>query len=152
MNYDPVLYRSYDSDNYGGYVRLIYNLNSHSYVSLNTGLFYEKSGYKWNSAFRQTYGLGYGRELPWGFVMYAEPNISFNNYQDKRYFANGMGGFEEWKRHDTTYGIYISLSSKLLRIYNITPTLNYMYHKRTSNVYNYDYERSRWEIGISRSF
>ena len=152
IDFDPTIYRNYNSDNYSSYLRLIYNINNRSYMTLSAGLSYDDSKYKWNSYIRQTYGLGYGRELPWGFIVYAEPNISFNHYRDSRLYLNGLGGFEEWKRHDTTYGIYISLSNKLLRIYNITPTLNFIYNKRTSNVFNYEYERSRWEIGVSRSF
>lgn len=152
IEYNPYLYQMYDSNNYSGYARLAYSLNNHSYMTLSASLAYDNSKYKWNSYLRQTYGIGYGRELPWGFMIYAEPNISFVHYQDKRYFINGLGGMEEWKRRDTTYGIYVSLSSKLLRIYNITPTINYIYNKRISNVFNYEYERNRFEIGISRSF
>lgn len=150
--YDPDVYQTYNSNNYSSYGKLVYNLDNHSYATLSAGLTYEDSTYKWNSYLRQIYGIGYGRELPWGFVIYAEPNLSFTHYQAKRYFINGLGGVEEWKRRDMTYGIYISLSSKLLRIYNITPSINYIYNKRTSNVFNYEYERNRIEIGISRSF
>ncbi len=152
LEYDPAPYKDYNSNYYSGYGRLVYNLNNRSYVALSASLAYEDSEYKWNSYIKQTYGLGYGRELPWGFVAYVEPNISFSNYQASRWFLNGRGGVEQWRRHDTTYGVYVSLSNKLLRIYNITPTVTFAYNKRVSNVFNYDYDRTRWEIGISRSF
>ena len=152
ISYNPSIYQDYNSNNYFSYGKLVYNLDDFSYLTLSAGFSYQDGHYKWDSYFRQLYSLGYGRELPWGFVLYMEPNISLTHYQDSRYFFNGLGGMEKWKRQDTTYGVFVSLSSKFLRIYNITPTINYVYNKRQSNVFNYDYERSRWEIGISRSF
>lgn len=152
IDYNVPMYRLYNAMNYASYTRLVYGLTTRSYLAASAGISYEDSRYKWNSYWRQTYGLGYGRELPWGFMIYAEPNVSFTNYRAKRWFLSGRGGLAEWKRRDTTYGVYVSLSNRLLRVYNITPTLNFIYNKRTSNVFNYEYERSRWEIGISRSF
>ena len=146
------IYQDYNSNNYFSYGKLVYNLDDFSYLTLSAGFSYQDGHYKWDSYFRQLYSLSYGRELPWGFVLYVEPNISLTHYQDSRYFFNGLGGMEKWKRQDTTYGVFVSLSSKFLRIYNIIPTINYVYNKRQSNVFNYDYERSRWEIGISRNF
>ena len=150
--YNQKMYQTYNGNNYAGYSRLIYGLNNHSYVAVSAGLSYEDSRYKWNSFWRQSYGVGYGRELPWGFVAYVEPNISFVNYWDKRYFLNGHGGLEQWKRQDVVYGVQLSISNKLWRLYNITPTIRYIYNKRHSNVHNYGYERNRLEVGISRSF
>ncbi len=152
INYNIREYQVFNSHNYANYARLVYSLNNYSYMTLSAGVSYEDSRYKWNSYWRQNYGVGYGRELPWGFIIYVEPNFSVSQYRDRRYFVNGKGGVEQWKRKDVMCGIYLSLSSKLLRVYNITPTLNYIYNKRTSNVFNYEYERSRLELGISRSF
>ena len=85
-------------------------------------------------------------------MIYAEPNIALSYYQDSRYFLNGKGGAELYKRYDVTYGFVISLSSKILQVYNVMPTLNYIYTKRTSNVFNYNYDRSRLEIGLTSTF
>ena len=150
--YNPSEYQDYNSRNYALNTRLIYTLNDRSYLALSVGFSYDDSRYRWNSYFRQSYGLGYGRELPWGFVIYAEPNIALSHYQDSRYFLNGKGGAELYKRYDVTYGFVISLSSKILQVYNVMPTLNYIYTKRTSNVFNYNYDRSRLEIGLTSTF
>lgn len=151
-NYNDYEYQGYNSHNYASFFRLMYGINNRSYASLSASLIYEHSQSDWNSNIRQRYALGYGRELPWGFSIYAEPNITFANYQGKRLFIGRNNNLEEVKRQDITYGVYLSLSNKYLRFWDITPTVNFIYNQRTSNVYNYDYERTRWEIGLSKSF
>lgn len=152
VDYNDVIYQGYNSDNYGSFIRLFYVTNSRSYMTLSASLIYEDSQSDWNSNIRQRYALGYGRELPWGFNIYAEPNITFSNYQTERFFIGENNNLESLKRRDLTYGVYLSLSNKYLQFWDITPTVNFIYNKRLSNVYNYDYERTRWEIGLSRSF
>lgn len=152
VDYNDKLYQGYNSHNYGMFNRLTYALSNRSYAAMSASFIYEDSETDWNSNIRQRYGLGYGRELPWGFNIYAEPNITISNYQESRYFIGANRNLEEVKRHDTTYGVYISLSNKHLKLWDIMPTVNFAYNKRSSNVYNYDYERTRWEIGLSKSF
>lgn len=150
--YNDKLYQGYNSNNYGIFNRLSYALTNRSYFTLSASFIYEDSETNWNSSLRQRYGLGYGRELPWGFNIYAEPNITLTDYQEPRYFIGPKWSLEEVKRKDTTYGVYVSLSNKHLKLWDIMPTVNFIYNKRSSNVYNYDYERTRWEIGLSKSF
>ena len=150
--YNQAEYQGYNSTNYGASLRLIYGINNRSYTALSGFWVYEDSDTDWNSNFRQRYGLGYGTELPWGFNIYAEPNITLANYRGERYFISKQSTLERLKRADTTYGVYVTLSNKYLRMYDIMPTVSYIYNKRFSNVNNYDYARTRWEIGISKSF
>lgn len=151
VGYNDMIYQGYDSHNYGLQTRLTYGLSNRSYVMLSALLIYEYSLTDWNSNLRQRYGFGYGREIPWGFNVYAEPNITLTHYQKERFFI-GNGSLEEIKRQDLTYGVYISLSNKHLRFFDIVPSVNFTYQRRTSNVNNYDYNRTRWEIGLSKSF
>ena len=152
VNYNDFIYQDYNADNYGAYIRSIYIVSPRSYAVLSAALIYEDSQTDWNTNIRQRYGLGYGIELPWGFNIYVEPSITFANYQHERLFIGGNYMLEEIKRSDTTYGVYVSLSNKHLRFWDITPTLNFIYNRRVSNVNNYGYSRTRWEIGLSRSF
>ncbi len=152
VEYNDFQYQGYNADNYGVFTRLTYGISNRSYAVLSASLMYEHSETDWNSNIRQRYGVGYGRELPWGFNIYAEPNITLTSYRKERYFIGRNWSLEEIKRSDTTYGVYASLSNKHLRFGDITPTINFIYNKRLSNVYNYDYDRTRWEIGLSKSF
>lgn len=152
VDYNDALYQGYNSHNYGMFNRLTYALSNRSYATLSASFIYEESETDWNSNIRQRYGIGYGRELPWGFNIYAEPNITLANYQDSRYFIGPKWSLEEVKRKDTTYGVYVSLSNKHIKLWDVMPTVNFIYNKRSSNVYNYDYDRTRWEIGLSKSF
>lgn len=152
VDYNDALYQGYNSHNYGIFNRLTYGLSNRSYAALSASFIYEDSKTDWNSNLRQRYGIGYGRELPWGFNIYTEPNITLTNYRHPRYFIGPNWYLEEIKRKDATYGVYVSLSNKHLKFWDIMPTVNFTYNKRNSNVYNYDYDRTRWEIGLSKSF
>lgn len=152
VDYNDVLYQGYNSHNYGIFNRLSYAISNRSYATLSASFSYEESQTDWNSNLRQRYGIGYGRELPWGFNIYAEPNITLTDYRHSRYFIGQNWSLEEVKRKDTTYGVYVSLSNKHLKVWDIMPAVSFTYNKRNSNVYNYDYGRTRWEIGLSKSF
>lgn len=152
VEYNDALYQVYNAYNYGIFNRLTYAISNRSYATLSASFIYEDSETDWNSNIRQRYGLGYGGELPLGFNIYAEPNITLADYRQFRYFIGRNWHLEEVKRADTTYGMYVSLSNKYLKVWDIMPTVNFIYNKRNSNVYNYDYDRARWEIGLSKSF
>lgn len=152
VEYNDFLYQGYNAHNYGIFNRLTYAISNRSYATLSASFIYEHSETDWNSNIRQRYGLGYGRELPWGFNIYAEPNITLTDYRKERYFIGPNWALEAVKRKDTTYGVYVSLSNKHVKFWDIMPTVNFTYNKRSSNVYNYDYDRTRWEIGLSKSF
>lgn len=152
VEYNRAEYQGYNADNYGALLRLVYGIDSRSYASLSGFWMYEDSQTDWNSNFRQRYGIGYGTELPWGFNVYVEPNATCVHYRQGRNFIGKNSRLEWLKRQDATYGVYVTLSNKHLRFYNITPTVSYIYNRRFSNVNNYDYARTRWEIGLSKSF
>ena len=151
-NYDREEYKEYDSHMYSSSLRFTYGINNRSYATVSGFWMYEDNKTDWSSNLRQRYGVGYGTELPLGFNVYAEPNITWVNYAHERNFIGKSGTLEYIKRADTTYGLYVTLSNKYLRFYNIVPTVSLMYNKRFSNVNNYGYERTRWEIGMSKSF
>lgn len=152
VRYNRTEYQGYDSYNYGLFPRLTLGISNRSYASLAASFIYEKSQTDWNSNFRQRYALGYGLELPWGFNLYTESNITFTNYQHERYFISKHQTLEDLKRKDILYGLFVSLSNKKIQAWGIMPTLNCVYYHRHSNVNNYGYDRLRWEIGLSKSF
>ena len=105
----------------------------------------------YNSYFHQNYSFGVGVQLPLGFNLYVEPSLSGNYFLKEGTYINHET-LVEVKRREHIRGVYVSLSSNLLSVYDLTPRVNFIYNKRTSNIESYEFERTRWEFGISKAF
>lgn len=152
ITYSKDLYKIYNAQEYSLNTRLMFFLNSFTYFSFGVNFSLNDSLKEYNSFFRQNYSLGVGMQLPWGFNIYAEPNISNSHFRGKGLYIKDGSGLEEKKRKEHLRGVYITLSSNLLSIYEFTPRINFIYNKRNSNVESFNFERTRWEFGISKAF
>ncbi len=56
------------------------------------------------------------------------------------------------RRRDRTWQIFASLSSSLLEKYDITPTLQYTYVRRDSNIWTQEHERQRLNLSLGYRF
>lgn len=152
IHYIQSLYKVFNAQEYGINARLFFFLNNYSYFVLGAGFSFTEAKLDYNSYFRQNYSLGFGVQLPYGFNLYAEPNLSGNYFfKEGTYYIN-HGHLVKEKRREHLRGVYVSLSSNLLSVYELTPRVNFIYNKRTSNIESYEFERTRWEFGISKAF
>ena len=151
ITYEKDLYRIFDSKEYSLNTRLFFFLNNWSYLALGLNYSLDKARADYNSFFRHNYSLGLGIQLPYGFNIYVEPNFANSQYLHKGTYIT-KGTLVEQKRKENTQGIFVSLSSNLLSVYDFTPRVNFLYNKRTSNIESYGFERTRWEVGISKAF
>ena len=58
----------------------------------------------------------------------------------------------ETRRRDRTWQVFASLSSSLLEKYDITPTLQYTYVRRDSNIWTQEHERQRLNLSLGYRF
>ncbi len=151
IHYIQPLYKVFNAQEYAINARLFFFLNNWSYLIFGTGFSFTDTKLDYNSYFRQNYSIGLGLQLPHGSNLYLEPNILDNYFMKKGIYINHDSLVEE-KRREHIRGIYISLSSNLLSLYDLTPKINFIYNKRTSNIKSYEFERTRWEFGISKAF
>ena len=151
ITYEKNLYKAFDTKEYSFNTRLFFFLNNWSYLVLGLNYSLDDARADYNSFFRQNYSLGLGMQLPYGFNIYLEPSLSNSHYLHKGFYITNDTLVEE-KRKENTKGVFISLSSNLLSVYDFTPRVNFLYNKRSSNIGSYGFERTRWEFGISKAF
>ncbi len=151
IHYIQSLYKVFNAQEYGINARLFFYLNNYSYFVLGAGFSITDAKLDYNSYFHQHYSLGFGVQLPLGFNVYLEPNISGNYFLKEGTYINHEELVSK-KRTEHIRGVYISLSSNLLSVYELTPRVNFIYNKRSSNIESYEFERTRWEFGISKAF
>lgn len=151
IHYIQSLYKVFNAQEYSINARLFFFLNNWSYFVFGTAFSFTDAKLDYNSYFHQNYSFGIGVQLPYGFNLYAEPNIS-GNYFSKEGTYISHEDLVEVKRKEHLRSVFISLSSNLLSVYDLTPRINFIYNKRTSNIESYEFERTRWEFGISKAF
>lgn len=151
IHYIQSVYKVFNAQEYSLNTRLFFFLNNYTYFVFGAGFSMTDAKLDYNSYFHQGYSLGLGVQLPYGFNIYIEPNISSNYFLKEGTYINA-GTLVEKKRRENISGVYISLSSNLLSVYELTPRVNFIYNKRTSNIESYEFERTRWEFGISKAF
>lgn len=151
ISYEKDLYQVFDSKEYSFSTRLFFFLNSWSYLALGLSYSLDEAQADYNSFFRHNYSLGLGMQLPYGFNIYVEPSFANSQYLHKGTYIT-KGTLVEQKRKENTQGIFVSLTSNILSVYDFTPRVNFLYNNRTSNIESYGFERTRWEVGISKAF
>ena len=151
IHYIQALYKVFNAQEYAINARLFFFLNNWSYFVFGAGYALTDTKLDYNSYFRQNYSIGLGVQLPYGFNVYVEPNISGNYFLKEGTYINHED-LVYIKRKEHLRGVYVSLSSNLLSVYELTPRVNFIYNKRTSNIESYEFERTRWEFGISKAF
>ena len=151
IHYIQALYKVFNAQEYSINTRLFFFLNNYTYFALGVNYVLTDAREDYNSFLRQNYSLGLGVQLPWGFNIYVEPNTTHNHFLSKGTYIND-GTLVDKKRKEHLQGVFVSLSSNLLSVYDLTPRVNFIYNKRTSNIASYGFERTRWEFGISKAF
>ena len=151
IHYIQSLYKVFNAQEYALNARLFFFLNNFTYFVLGAGVSTTDAKLDYNSYIHQHYSFGVGLQLPLGFNFYVEPSISDNYFLKKGTYINHEE-LVEAKRREHIRGVYVSLSSNLLSVYELTPRVNFIYNKRTSNIESYEFERTRWEFGISKAF
>ena len=89
--------------------------------------------------------IGYFRDLPGGFTIYAEPSFSRSTY-DAILPAFGVA------REDDAFTGTLTLLNRHIVLGRFTPKISYSYTHQDSNVALYDYRRNRIEIGLTTAF
>jgi hypothetical protein len=89
--------------------------------------------------------IGYFRDLPGGFTIYAEPSFSRSTY-DAVLPAFGVA------REDDAVTGTLTLLNRHIVLGRFTPKISYSYTHQDSNVALYQYRRNRIEIGLTTAF
>lgn len=89
--------------------------------------------------------VGYYRDLPGGFSIYAEPSVAQARYDASDPF------FGE-RRKDRLVELHFSLLNRRLRLRGFTPKVGFTLARRRSSIELYDYNQRRFEFGVTSAF
>lgn len=98
------------------------------------------------------YALGLYRVLPYGLSLFGELSLTDARYHDAQWYITRDYRIAETRRRDRTWQVFASLSSSLLEKYDITPTLQYTYVRRDSNIWTQEHERQRLNLSLGYRF
>lgn len=120
-----------------------YSLNASQYLVL-------KNRYNWNKPDNPKYigndsnsfAVGFGTNLFWGFNAYLEPSITFTDY-NKPFLT-------KTNRKDITYRYNLSLSNNKVSLWGFVPNIGIGYIYNTSNSAVKEYKKPTFEFSINQ--
>lgn len=141
-----------EGDSLFSHLQVRYILNDRTFVQ--TGLAFQRE-----NAEADAYGsdslrcaLGLYRVLPYGFSLFGELSLTDARYHGAQWYIARDYRIAETRRRDRTWQVFASLSSSLLEKYDITPTLQYTYVRRYSNIWTQEHERQRLNLSLGYRF
>ena len=153
--FTPTYYYDYkdilNGDVYGFRARLFYTFDASKYIAFKVGYEKEDTKSKMYANTKNSYAIGFGAELPFGFSIYLEPSILYVDYKEERPFVKNLA-FVDIKESDITRKYSVSLSNRKIKLWGFVPTLNYVYTDKSSNVWQKEYAKSTVEFTINQSF
>ena len=141
-----------EGDSLFSHLQVRYILNDRTFVQ--AGLAFQRE-----NAEADAYGsdslrcaLGLYRVLPYGFSLFGELSLTDARYHGAQWYIARDYRIAETRRRDRTWQVFASLSSSLLEKYDITPTLQYTYVRRDSNIWTQEHERQRLNLSLGYRF
>lgn len=141
-----------EGDNLFSHLQVRYILNDRTFVQAGLALQRENAEVNAYGSDSLRYALGLYRVLPYGFALFGELSLTDARYHDAQSYITEDYRIDEIRREDKTWQVFASLSSSLFEKYNITPTLQYIYLKRNSNIWTQEHERQRLNLSFSYRF
>lgn len=141
-----------EGDSLFSHLQVRYILNDRTFIQ--AGLAFQRE-----NAEADAYGsdslrcaLGLYRVLPYGFSLFGELSLTDARYHGAQWYIARDYRIAETRRRDRTWQVFASLSSSLLEKYDITPTLQYTYVRRDSNIWTQEHERQRLNLSLGYRF
>ena len=131
--------------------RFSYAFDASKYFILRASYDDENTKDKIYSNTRTNFALGFGMELPYGFSIYLEPSIQYQNYDKERWFVKDYM-FTQIKEKSITKRYAFSFSNRKLKLFGFSPTITYSYTDKDSNVWQREYNKSAIEFTVNQSF
>lgn len=152
--WNPMKYDEFDSlngDSWGVASAFTYSLSSSKYIRFGAGYDRESTAHDWYKNTKKNVYLGFGFELPYGFSMYLSPSIVWTDYDNERPYVVG-NAYENVLRKDEQYKYTLTLFNKKLNFWGFAPTFSYSYIDKNSNVWQQEYTKHVFDVGITQRF
>ena len=89
--------------------------------------------------------VGYYRDLPGGFSIYAEPGFT-------RVRSDAPDPFFEKRRKESVLDLRLALLNRKIVLSRFTPRIGFTWTRRNSSIDLYDYTQRRMELGFTSAF
>lgn len=118
---------------------------------VRTGALREVAAADMYSYWSPNVSVGLGAELPWGFHVYAEPGVYWNWYDAPRWAVrnNHMARIAE---RDLTQRYAVSVSNNKLDVWGFVPTVTVSYTRRSSNIWQREFDKTAVEFTMQQRF
>lgn len=132
--------------------QLRYIINDRTFIQ--AGVTYQKDNTKIKSYGSDgwRYGLGIYRVLPYGFSFFSELSLNDLKYHDSQLYITEDYHISENTRKDKIVQFFLYISSSMFEEFGITPSLQYIYTKSTSNIWTHEYSRQRLNLFFNYRF
>lgn len=141
-----------EGDSLFSHLQLRYILNDRTFVQAGLAFQRENAEADAYGSDSLRYALGLYRVLPYGFSLFGELSLTDARYHDAQWYITRDYRIAETRRRDRTWQVFASLSSSLFEKYDITPTLQYTYIRRDSNIWTQEHERQRLNLSFGYRF
>lgn len=129
-----------------------YILNDRTFVQAGLACQEDNTRSDAQSSTTWRYALGLYRILPFGLSFFGEMSFSPSTYHGSQWYITRDYRIDSLRRKDRTWQFFASLSSSSFEKYGITPTLQYVYTKRDSNIWTCAYTRHRLNMAFRYRF
>lgn len=140
-----------DGQTYTAIPHFTYSIDSTKYILLRGELERETAKYDPYSNYKYGFALGFGMEMPYGFLVYLEPYFSWTNYDGTVDIVKNNVP----KRVHEKYFLQkytISLSNLKIEYMGFIPVVNVSYTTKDSNIPIPSYDRWSFGVNIKRKF
>jgi outer membrane protein len=120
-------------------------LNNVSYLTITANITRDAARAAGNANWDGRFGLGYGRELPWGLTTYVYVEGDYAAY-------DGEQAFFGTTRQDFRLRGQVSLLKRNWSAFGFAPKLGYNFYQTRSNIGFYSYTRHQTEVSLTRVF
>ncbi|MDE5615679.1 MAG: surface lipoprotein assembly modifier [Alphaproteobacteria bacterium] len=136
---------------YSANIRLTYSFNSSMYAVLRGGISREVAAADMYSYWSPGIAVGLGAELPWGFHVYAGPDVYWNWYDAARWAVRD-NHMTQIKERDFTHRYAMSVSNNKLDVFGFVPTITVSYTRRDSNIWQREFDKTAIEFTMQQRF
>ncbi len=128
-----------------------YSIDSSKYLSLKLGLDREYTIDPVYSNYKPLLSIGFGAELPHGFNIYIEPSIYWSFYDKERFYVKN-GKFRKIKERNFSQKYLLNVSNNKFDIFGFVPSVGIEYIKRTSNIWQKEFDKISFEFTLKQKF
>ena len=145
-------YEILNGQTYSAAPHFTYYIDSTKYLVLRGELDRQTTKVEALSNYEYGFGIGFGMELPYAFLIYLEPYFAWIDYDGERAVAINNNDDIHVKERDSYQKYTVSVSNSKIELLGFIPVINVSYTNKESNILVPKYDKWSFGISIKRKF